>query len=790
MEDDDSNTSEYMLSSFASTPTDAAHATPNVSDIFSSTPSPPPSPSSSMHTHSQLQQIYSRFTPTISSTPIPTARTLSQQNNENTGNTQSNQHMEPSQYDPHFISQVLHIAEGADMAEERKQQHQAQLNKTREANRARYEAQHKARTAKTTLAKKNTNVPPAITPKPNKIPPIPSKQRQRELLNIVHNPAAFKNLTNLKLPDQVKTILAFGMKFGIPINYKTKDSDQLKQAVHDLNNIYLSPQEATTLNAIAADIIQQHTDENQHDPDVQKYLTSAFYDTIRLFKETPGIMATQADKANASIVMYTQDYIEKVNNLLSDADTYKKINWSQSSIMGYRARNKALLQRLVNIGRLKPIQMRTILDEEIRHANFYSFIKTHKEGAPGRPIVNTRASPGYYLSQYLNDVLSPFIEHHKYNIKNSSELVELIRNVKPEPSEKLFSFDVKSMFTSVAPDLSIRAFQKRLQIQDSISEREKLIITDVMRFTTQYATEFTFNNGLYKQINGLRMGSACSNICSDIVIEGMLDTTFEQISKPKLFAKYIDDIICLCTPDTALAILNSLNQQNPRIQFEIEEQNENGELNYLDVTIINKGDYTLHTQWFQKPMASGRFLNYLSCHHPTTVYNTAKSFVQNMFNVSSPQFHAEIENQAKKLLALNNYPQEKINHIIDSINKNTHEPDLQQQWYNSIMNNTDSFHFDMKSNPMPPLILPKRGKKKSNTSERKYAAVTLPYFPHTTEAIIHEFNKLRPNTVVPTKPLKNMKRQLYDRLKDPAGEQDKEQEDGAEAQPKKSRWSN
>lgn len=301
-----------------------------------------------------------------------------------------------------------------------------------------------------------------------------------------------------------------------------------------------------------------------------------------------------------------------------------------------------------------------------------------------------------------------------------------------------------------------------------------------MRFTTQHATEVTFDGQLYKQINGLRMGSSCSNICSDVVIEDILDKTFRTIPKPALFAKYIDDIICLTTEDTAAKILESLNSQNPRIQFEmeveqlLEDGTNTGSINFLDVTLYNHHDLTpISSKWYQKAIASGRLLNYLSCHKPQTIYNTAKSFVINMHNVTSTHFLNNIRTLARTLLTHNNYPIQIIDKIFAEVDHPsspvTHSQ--QQQWFNSIHNDNDIFHIndpftlpdaiqntDFPISHAAPSSIPK--------PTQSYARLALPYVPQITEEVTEIFNTFRPDITIPTKPANPMK-QLYNAQKNP-----------------------
>lgn len=690
-----------------------------------------------------------------------------------------------SQYDPDSILKLMAYADGAEqasiaanLAKKARDEELAQTKLNREQKWLEQQKIHEKRAT----ARRNNAALDAIPqndaniPIPTSIPKIISLLRTRIDLGIYYNKQAFLNLTPFDIPDQIQVILSFGPKFSIPIHFRRNESeiDMLKDILSQLNDIYLAPYEAKTLNIILREVLAygDSVEDQSHTINAQKqaYLSTALQDTLRLFKETPGLTAAQADKSNQSIVMFTEDYVKKCQALLTDTTTYQPIKWSQSSSEGFQKQNKNLLLELHKLGHITASQIKHVLNEETRIANFYALIKTHKEGQPARPIVNTRSTPGYFISKQLNKMLSPMIEFHKYNIKNSAELIEFLAHIHPAPGEKFFSYDVKSMFTSVSPDMSISAFEKRLAKQGKFSAAEIKFIIKAMRFTIQYSTEVSFNNQLYKQINGLRMGSSCSNICSDVVIEDILDTTFRDIPKPNLFAKYIDDIICLTTEDMAIRILESLNSQHPRIQFEMETEvtqaDGTGSINFLDITLTNHHDYSpISTKWYQKSIASGRFLNYLSCHHPQTIYNTAKAFVHNMINVTSPHFLNDIRQTAHTLLSTNNYPAHIIQRIFADIDS-THNPiniSPQQQWFQAIQNDSDIL------TPEDYSVTTQQSTSTATSSYQNshtFARLAIPYIPNITDQITKAFNSFRPDLTMPTKPANPMKK-LYNEHKNP-----------------------
>ena len=93
---------------------------------------------------------------------------------------------------------------------------------------------------------------------------------------------------------------------------------------------------------------------------------------------------------------------------------------------------------------------------------FYGTAKIHKlspydtiNELPLRPIVSNIGTATYHLSKYLAKLLSPFSES-EHTIKNTKHFVEKIKKEHIPNGNLLVSFDVKSLFTNVPLDETIK----------------------------------------------------------------------------------------------------------------------------------------------------------------------------------------------------------------------------------------------------------------------------------------------------------------------------------------------
>ena len=108
---------------------------------------------------------------------------------------------------------------------------------------------------------------------------------------------------------------------------------------------------------------------------------------------------------------------------------------------------------------------------------------------------------------------------------------------------------------------------------------------------------FFFNNKLFKQIDGVAMGSPLGPSLANAFL-----CYYEQIwlnncpieFKPMAYFRYVDDtFIIFRNPEHAPLFLNYLNSRHSSMRFTCEQEN-NGSLSFLDLTIKKCNDFFVH----------------------------------------------------------------------------------------------------------------------------------------------------------------------------------------------------
>ena len=227
----------------------------------------------------------------------------------------------------------------------------------------------------------------------------------------------------------------------------------------------------------------------------------------------------------------------------------------------------------------------------------YGNVKTHKQGNPLRPIISQIPLPTYQLAKRLNSLLAPYVSD-TYALKSPSEFVDMIRA--KAPSGMLASLDVTSLFTNVPVEQTItilceNAYHHANLDPPAIPEH---IMAALLRLCTTKAPFRSPRGALYYQTDGVAMGSPLGVLFAQAYM-GWIENKVLQNGAPRIYCRYIDDILTEVTSSDELQALRSRLEKESCLKFTVEESVRN-RINFLDVTINGSGsEFT--TSVFRKP---------------------------------------------------------------------------------------------------------------------------------------------------------------------------------------------
>lgn len=237
---------------------------------------------------------------------------------------------------------------------------------------------------------------------------------------------------------------------------------------------------------------------------------------------------------------------------------------------------------------------------------------------------------------------------------------------------KLVSYDVVNCFGTIPTEHAIRIIYDDFDKVTQFTSIPRDQFIELLRFCLTQCNYFVFNDELYKQINGLFMGSSLSSILVERVIEKAIDETLEKLDfVPQFWKIYVDDHITAIPYDKIHIVKQHLNQYLEGIIEFTEEIEIDGKINFLDLTLHVDKNGKIRTNWYTKPMASNRLVNYYSAHPRHMIFNIAKSFIRKILTISHREFHKANKKRIFEILEKNNFPVKIIEKLYVQI-VNTH----------------------------------------------------------------------------------------------------------------------
>lgn len=176
------------------------------------------------------------------------------------------------------------------------------------------------------------------------------------------------------------------------------------------------------------------------------------------------------------------------------------------------------------------------------------------------------------------------------------------------------SFDMENCFGSISTILALELLENDFDTVVRPHTRiEKDDFIASLRICLDECNYLLYKGQFYRQLNGIFMGNSLGSIIVQIVTEH-INNVLEKLKKdkiipPTVWLVYVDDHLVICREQHIDTILKHLNAFDPgRIKFTCELENE-ASINFLDLTLIRQHGEII-TNWYTKPIASNRILNY------------------------------------------------------------------------------------------------------------------------------------------------------------------------------------
>ncbi|XP_045473559.1 uncharacterized protein LOC123679985 isoform X3 [Harmonia axyridis] len=389
------------------------------------------------------------------------------------------------------------------------------------------------------------------------------------------------NLTTTQIPTEVKVILSLGPPFGVaPLPVK---DIPIKNIVADVENIInLAPiTRQNILRAKCTNAITNFVHNSKMTHDFEHYLLT---NARRFVKTHDDLVITPADKGNITVILSTEQYEQKMNQLLQDSSVYKQLRRDPTN--EFQCKNNKIVKQLKDKGFIDASMARKLTTYKAIPPRIYGLPKVHKADIPLRPIVSTIGSASVELSQFMTQILTEaFSDFHDYTIADSFQFASKINNFILPQGYKLISLDAVSLFTNISLELVIQIIQQEWSRVSQVTTIDISLFIIIIKFLFE-SSYFVFKGSFISQIFGCAMGSKISPILANIVMSVLLKYCIPLLPfQVPITYQYVDDLLLAIPEDRTATTLAVFNNYDPHIKFTAEEETENG-VPFLDTKAI------------------------------------------------------------------------------------------------------------------------------------------------------------------------------------------------------------
>ncbi|XP_044757744.1 uncharacterized protein LOC123315905 [Coccinella septempunctata] len=440
----------------------------------------------------------------------------------------------------------------------------------------------------------------------------------------------------------------------LPINHIIANSES--------NITKLSSENQNEIRLKMANTLQSHYNKVKNsrlNPTQQKMLND-FKRTKKFINDNPQIIITKPDKGNSTVVMNESSYTSKMEELLSDATTYKSIKKDITNTL--TARNNTFIKDWEKRGFISPQIAKSLLIHNSIPPNIYGLPKIHKTNIPLRPIISHTQSPLYKLSKHLSSVLFNVVNKNVYHTKNSFDLKASLDGLHIPTHHGLFSLDIVPLYTNIPTELVPIIIEKKWPLIEPHTCIPKDEFIKAVKLTLE-TCHFQYKNVFYLQIYGVAMGSPIASTIAQLVLEYLEEEILANSNYDiTIFKRYVDDCLIITSEQQVQEILAHLSGFHNKIQFTIEKE-KNNSINFLDITIIRNNN-KLETKLYRKPTNTDWILDYNSAHSERQKRAIITNYIDRAIKVASPRYRPTILEETITLLTKNNYPINKIKRIL------------------------------------------------------------------------------------------------------------------------------
>ena len=288
----------------------------------------------------------------------------------------------------------------------------------------------------------------------------------------------------------------------------------------------------------------------------------------------------------------------------------------------------------------------------------YGLPKIPKTGEPLRPILSMCGSAQYDTSKWLCEILKPVVDHFSTRcVKDSFTFSDKVKTSNLPSDGFMCSFDVVSLFTNVPLNEVINICADALYRNDDIDPVITTLHEDSFKELMKRVTsgvEFSFDGTMYRQVDGVAMGSPLGPALANIFV-GYHERKIPEDEWPLLYDRYVDDVFSFFeNKQNSLVFEERLKGLHPALRFTRDDE-KNGSLPFLDVRVA-KTNLGISTSLYRKPTFTGLYTSWDSFSPDVYKINLVRALTYRIIRICSPAVVEEELRLLRSILAKNGYP--------------------------------------------------------------------------------------------------------------------------------------
>ena len=197
-------------------------------------------------------------------------------------------------------------------------------------------------------------------------------------------------------------------------------------------------------------------------------------------------------------------------------------------------------------------------------------------------------------------------------MKGKFETVNKICSVPPKLFEQryqYYSLDVVSLLTNVPLNSTIKIILKRVSEEKFLDAKLRKSTLKKLIKGTYMKSAFSYSNKLYKQIDGISVGSSLGLVLANIImteLEKIVVSDLINSGLIKFYIRYVDDTLLLAKEEDIDNIVQQFNAFDDNLKFTIDKFTDNN-VHFLDIKIDRN-----ETDLFYKTTHTGQYIDFTS----------------------------------------------------------------------------------------------------------------------------------------------------------------------------------